>query len=82
VHANRALQADPSYEPRFRPPPGKQSVQVELTDEDQGLVDGLLVSGLYGRDAGEAIRASFMRWCNRHVTRVRRAYLEFTDAPT
>jgi uncharacterized protein YcgI (DUF1989 family) len=78
VRANRELQADPSYEPRFRPAPVKQSVQVELTDEDEDLVNGLLSSGVYGKDAGEAIRAAFMRWCNRHVTRVRRAYLEFT----
>jgi hypothetical protein len=34
-------------------------------------------SDLYGTDAGEAIRAAFMRWCNRHVTRVRRTYVEF-----
>jgi uncharacterized protein YcgI (DUF1989 family) len=80
VHASRELQPDPSYEPRFRRAPAKQSVQVELSQEDQGLLHGLLASGLYGKDAGEAIRASFMRWCNRHVTRVRRAYLEFTDA--
>jgi hypothetical protein len=80
VHAARELEQDPSYEPRFRPAPAKQRLEVELTDEDQDLIDGLLASGLYGNDAGEAIRAAFMRWCNRHVTRVRRTYVEFSQA--
>jgi hypothetical protein len=79
VHAARELRADPEYQPRFRPVPARQRLQVDVTAEDQGLINGLLASGLYGEDAGEAIRAAFMRWCNRHVTRVRRTYLEFTD---
>jgi uncharacterized protein YcgI (DUF1989 family) len=78
VHASRELEADPAYEPRFRPPPSTQRLHVDLSDEDRDLLDGLLASGVYGKDRGEAIRAAFMRWCNRHVTRVRRTYLEFT----
>jgi uncharacterized protein YcgI (DUF1989 family) len=78
VHAARELQPDPAYEPHFRSVPGKRLLQIELTDEDQDLVDGLLATGVYGITAGEAIRAAFMRWCNRHVTRVRRAYMEFS----
>jgi uncharacterized protein YcgI (DUF1989 family) len=78
VHATRALEPDPSYQPRYRPAPGRQWLRLELTDEDRELIRGLLASGVYGENEGEAIRAAFMRWCNRHVTRVRRAYLEFT----
>jgi hypothetical protein len=80
VHASRELEADPSYEPRYRPLPPTQVLQVELTDEDQDLLDGLLASDLYGTNRGEALRAAFMRWCNRHVTRVRRPYVDFTGA--
>jgi uncharacterized protein YcgI (DUF1989 family) len=79
VHAARELEADPSYEPRFLPPPSTQRLEVQLTEEDEDLLDGLLASGLYGKNRGEAIRAAFMRWCNRHVTRVRRTYIEFTE---
>jgi uncharacterized protein YcgI (DUF1989 family) len=79
VHAGRELRADPSYEPHFRPAPAREWLQVDLTDEDHDLIAGLLASGLYGKTAGEALRAAFMRWCNRHVTRVRRTYIEFTD---
>jgi uncharacterized protein YcgI (DUF1989 family) len=79
VHAARELEADPSYEPRFLPPPSTQRLEVQLTEEDEDLLDGLLASGVYGKDRGEALRAAFMRWCNRHVTRVRRTYIEFTE---
>jgi hypothetical protein len=79
VHERRELHADPTYEPRFRPAPAKEWLQVELSDEDHDLIAGLLASGLYGATAGEAMRAAFMRWCNRHVTRVRRTYIEFTE---
>lgn len=82
VHAARELEADPSYEPHFRPPPARQWLQVEVSAGDEHLIDGLLASGLYGRNRGEAIRAAFMRWCNRHVTRVRRTYIEFTKHGT
>jgi uncharacterized protein len=78
VHASRELEADPAYEPRYRPLPPTQVLQVELTDEDQDLLDGLLASDLYGTNRAEALRAAFMRWCNRHVTRVRRPYVDFT----
>jgi uncharacterized protein YcgI (DUF1989 family) len=80
VHAQRELEPDPSYEPRYRPAPATQRLTLELTDDDLELIDGLLASGLYGDDAGQAMRAAFMRWCNRHVTRVRRAYMEFIGA--
>lgn len=80
VHAERELQRDPSYEPRFRPPPRGERLRVDVSEDDQDLIDGLLAGGLYGKDPGEALRAAFMRWCNRHVTRVRRAYLEFTGS--
>lgn len=80
VLASRELEQDPDYEPRYRPAPATERLRVELTDEDQDLVDGLLETGVYGDDAGEVIRAAFMRWCNQHVTRVRRPYFEFTDA--
>jgi uncharacterized protein YcgI (DUF1989 family) len=82
VRAERELKADPSYEPHFRPPPATRWLQMDLSDEDAALIDGLLTSGLYGGTRSEAIRAAFMRWCNRHVTRVRRTYIEFTDGGT
>lgn len=78
VRAERELERDPGYEPEFRPLPSRRTVEVELTEEDRGLIAGLLETGLYGIDPGEVLRAAFMRWCNRHVTRVRRPFVEFT----
>jgi hypothetical protein len=54
-------------------------LELELNADDHELIDGLLATGVYGKSPGEAMRAAFMRWCNQNVTRVRRAYLEFTD---
>src|SRR5437588_1819058 len=61
VHASRELHADAAYEPRFRAAPAREWLRVEVTDEDQDLIAGLLASGLYGNTAGEAMRAAFMR---------------------
>ena len=50
---------------------------LELTREERQLVAGLLATGVYGQDEGEAVRAACMRWCNSHVTRVRRPKIDF-----
>jgi uncharacterized protein YcgI (DUF1989 family) len=78
VLATRELEADPAYEPAFRPAPKKELLSVEVTADDRDLLGGLIATGVYGDTEGEAIRAAFMRWCNQHVTRVRRPYVQFT----
>jgi uncharacterized protein len=78
VLASRPLERDPSYVPRYRPAPVAQSLEVTLTDEECGLLDGLVATGVYGETRGEAIRAAFMRWSNSNISRVRRAKIEFT----
>jgi uncharacterized protein len=78
VLATRALEADPAYRPSFRPAPTAMTLAVALSDDERGLLDGLLATGVYGNSHGQAVRAAFMRWCNQNVTRVRRAFLEFT----
>ena len=52
--------------------------RIPLTDEERVLLAGLIATGLYGDDESEAVRAAFMRWCNTHVTRVRRPFVHFT----
>lgn len=78
VLASRPLKRDPSYVPDYRPAPVAQSLEVTLTGEECGLLDGLVATGVYGETRGEAIRAAFMRWSNSNITRVRRAKIEFT----
>jgi uncharacterized protein len=78
VLANRKLQRDPNYRPSFRPVPGTVHLDLELNGTDRELLDGLITTGVYGSTHGEVVRAAFMRWCNRHVTRARRAFVEFT----
>ena len=76
VLASRELTRDPDYEPRYRPAPPLTSIEVELAGDERRLLAGLIATGVYGRDEGEALRAAFMRWCNTHLTRVRRPYME------
>jgi hypothetical protein len=80
VLASRALARDPAYEPSFRPAPGKVTLEVELGPEEQRVAEGLVATGIYGASKGEAVRAAFMRWCNSHVTRVRRPFVDFGGA--
>lgn len=79
VLAGRELARDPTYEPNFRPPPGTETLRVELTSDDRDLLGGLIATGVYGSTPAEAMRAAFMRWCNQHLTRIRRPYVRFTD---
>jgi uncharacterized protein YcgI (DUF1989 family) len=78
VLASRELEADPNYEPSYRPAPGTLTLELELTDDERRILGGLIATGLYGRSEGEALRAAFMRWCNSHVTRVRRPFMDFS----
>lgn len=68
IQSSRELRADPDYRANFIPLPATSIVELELTDTEQRLVDGLMESGVYGTSRGEAIRAAFMRWCNSTVT--------------
>jgi uncharacterized protein len=81
VHAARELTADPDYVPEYRPAPAVIELEVHLDDAEAKLVDGLIATGVYGQSPGEAIRAAFMRWSNRHVTTVRRPWIEFEGSP-
>jgi len=82
VHAARELTADTEYVADYRPAPGVTTVELALTDAERALVDGLVATGVYGDTPGEAVRAAFMRWCNAHRTRIRRAAIEFTTTTT
>ncbi len=77
VLASRELRRDPAYVPAYRSAPATSTLDVELGDQERGLVGGLIDTGVYGSTEGEALRAAFMRWCNSHLTTIRRAKLEF-----
>ncbi|MEA2198803.1 MAG: uncharacterized protein QOJ25_2854 [Solirubrobacteraceae bacterium] len=80
VLASRKLERDPDYVAGYRPAPARELLAVEVTDHDADLLTGLIATGVYGRTEGEAVRAAFMRWCNRHVTRIRRPYVHYTTS--
>jgi uncharacterized protein YcgI (DUF1989 family) len=77
VHAERGLERDPDYVPDFRPLPGVLTLEVDLSDDEARLVEGLIATGVYGETEGDALRAAFMRWCNSHLTRIRRPLVRF-----
>ena len=62
-----------------RPAPTALHLELQLRGEEHDLIEGLIATGVYGNTPAEAVRAAFMRWCNQNVTRVRRAFVEFTD---
>jgi uncharacterized protein YcgI (DUF1989 family) len=78
VPSDRALKRDESYEPNYRPAPARTNLEVELSEPELELVEGLRSEGLYGDTEGEVVRAAFMRWCNTHRTRIRRPLVKFT----
>jgi hypothetical protein len=77
VLAQRALERDPEYMPAYRPAPQRATLELELSDDEQHLVDGLIATGVYGETPGEAVRAAFMRWFNANASRIRRPYVAF-----
>ena len=77
VLAGRPLERDPTYQPRYRAAPTTEAVALELTGDEERIVAGLIATGVYGETEGDALRAAFMRWCNTHVTRVRRPFVSF-----
>ena len=81
VLSSRALKRDPDYAPRYLPVPETVKLEVELGPEETTVVDGLVRTGVYGADEGEALRAAFMRWCNLNLTLVRRPMVSFGPEP-
>jgi uncharacterized protein YcgI (DUF1989 family) len=77
VLAGRALERDPDYAPAYRPAPATETLEIELNADEERILAGLIATGIYGATQGEALRAAFMRWCNAHVTRVRRPFVSF-----
>ena len=77
IRDERALSAEDGYEPRFLPPPATVVIDTELTDTELHMLDGLIETGLYGDTREEALRASFMRWCNENVALIPRARIVF-----
>ena len=78
VLPTRELTRDPDYVASYRPAPGSMTFELDLAAEEVAILDGLVATGVYGETHGEAVRAAFMRWCNSHMTKVRRPFVDFT----
>ncbi len=78
VPSERALTRDPDYVANYRPAPPTTQIELDLSDDDLAILDGLIATGVYGETADEAVRAAFMRWCNTHLTRIRRPFMDLT----
>jgi uncharacterized protein YcgI (DUF1989 family) len=77
IHASRELVVDPDYEAAYRPVPDCRTLSLTVDAAIGQLLDGLLATHVYGETRGEALRASFMRWCNANFTLFRRARIVF-----
>ena len=63
IKATRELVRDEGYSPEWAVYPiVKQSVEVELSDEDLALVDALRADGNFGEEDGEIVRHAFFSW--------------------
>ncbi len=80
VPSERALTRDSDYVANYRPAPPTTQLELELSGDDLAILDGLIATRVYGETAAEAVRAAFMRWCNTHLTRIRRPFMDLTGA--
>jgi uncharacterized protein len=78
IRATRELEPNPDYRASYRPLAPTSTLRLELGEQEARLLDGLLGTGLYGSSRGEALRASFMRWCNTNHSLGRRPRLELS----
>lgn len=79
ILADRELRPDPDYEPDFLPFPGRQELDVELSEPEEAMLHGLMRTGLYGPTEGKALLIAFIRWFDANRTRKRYAKLTFSD---
>jgi uncharacterized protein len=63
IKADRELRRDPGYRPAFvNVPITLTDVKVPLSAEEQGMLDQLQRTGLYGKTAPDALRYVFHSW--------------------
>jgi hypothetical protein len=79
VRSERALRRDEDYVSDFRAAPTVQSIEIDLAATERELLRQLMDTGVYGSSEGEAMRATFMRWCNDNAIIGARAKVEFSD---
>ena len=69
IRTDRELKLDPHYKPDYLPVPKLVTMDIDVPPAELNFLRSLIKTGQYGTTEAEAIRASFMRWCN--ATRLR-----------
>jgi hypothetical protein len=72
IKADRALIADPDYQPQYLPMPTENQVEIELSPVEVGLLHGLMKRDFYGATEDRVVVAAFMRWID--ANRMTRRY--------
>jgi uncharacterized protein YcgI (DUF1989 family) len=62
VRAQRVLEQDASYTPNFKSLGGHTTLEVDLTDEEHAICEGMAKRGIYGKSFGYCLVASLCRW--------------------
>jgi hypothetical protein len=62
IRTQRELERDPNYVPDYLPKPTETSIDVNLTEEVDQLLQSLLATGDYLETKEHALLNSFLRW--------------------
>jgi uncharacterized protein len=62
IRAQRELERDPNYAPNYLPIPTETSIDVNLTEEVDQMLQSLLATGDYLESKEHAVLHSFLRW--------------------
>ena len=73
VRSQRELVADPDYQAEFLPMPEEHTLSMEVSSEEQTVLQGLVREGHYGPTEQQAMLVAFVRWYDRN--RMKRRYM-------
>jgi uncharacterized protein len=75
----RELVVDPDYQPEFLPMPDKQTLEMEISEQEQKVLQGLVREGHYGPTQEQALLVAFIRWYDQN--RMKRRYMRLKFQP-
>ncbi len=79
ILVQRALNRNSDYQPEFLPMPKKHTITIDISREEQTVIQGLVQEGHYAPTEPQAMLVAFIRWYDRNRMKRRYMRLEFQD---
>ena len=67
------------YQAEFRPLPEKHTLEIEISEEEKTVLEGLVQEGNYAPTDALAMLVAFIRWYDRNRMKRRYMRLDFQD---